>query len=379
MKKFFVPLFLILIFGCSNEKIEIDPNAASTQRDIHCYVKDSDDYYEKISENLCLEIIGGTEGYRPPVDVSSSSDEESSSSRGSVSRSSSSGGAISSSSGGAGSSSSHIGSSSSGTGSSSSHLGSSSSGGADSSSSVVAGSSSSVVAGSSSSVVAISSSSGGAGSSSSSVAVSSSSSSLAPPSLGDCSAFPSYVSKAKEESLKDLVSLENHYDRCGEVTYSTNSNFAVITGNSISFANAPSAPGTRTLNITARVTCTGFTVSSKPCQIPIEVIGDKFAKIEICDDPRVSVGPGTTVVEVSCTNKEGLPARNFGCNKREGDGSFGPNDVFTLNGSKAGNGQTSGNWQSTWAFIAIPPTLAAKESKRVLIDYTKEIGCVAYY
>jgi len=187
------------------------------------------------------------------------------------------------------------------------------------------------------------------------------------------------VAKTKKEYLGDLVSVVNDYDRCENVVYtlanSGNPNtMPLISGDSINFANYPSSSGTRTLNITASVTCTGFTVAPRTCPVPIEVVADKFAKIETCDNPRVKVGPVTTVVEISCIKNE-EPAKNFGCDNQEGS-VFKQNDVFTLNGENAG--PKTQEWQSGWADIAIPSAIASKEIKRVLINYKKEIGCVAF-
>jgi len=367
MKKFFVPLFLVLLFSCSNEGFKSDIAADSQKRE-YCKIGE---YSKEISKTLCEEV-GGETGFRPPSEISSSSDEDvSSSSGGTISSSSRNNTNASSSSVGA------LSSSSRNTSSSSSHNTASSSSGDDVSSS----SDDDDV--SSSSGGALSSSSNGAISSSSSVGISSSSSSLPSPSLGDCStSFPSYVAKApQKESLSDLVPVENNYDRC-VVTYSVSStgggsNVASISGDEISFTTNGSSSGARTINIAARATCTGFsTPFTKTCPIQIEVIADKFAKIETCDNPRIDVGPGSTVVEITCVKESG-PASHFGCDKPAGSSDFGPSNVFTLNKVKAGPNTTS--WQSSWADIAIPAALAAKENKRVLIEYNGgTMGCVAY-
>jgi len=300
MKKFFVPLFLLLILGCSNEEIKPSDKAASEQKKRNfCYIEKDDEYIKNISESLCNEIGGEGLDFKKTEDVSSSSDEElSSSSRGNISRSSSSGG-------GAGNSSSVVaGSSSSGDAGSSSSggAGSSSSGGAGSSSSGGAGSSSSVIAGSSSSVVAGSSSSVVAGSSSSS---SISSSSSAPPSLGACSAFPYYyVAKTKREYIKDLVPSNG----CGNITYTVpsgnGSSYASIIGDSISFENATASATERT--ITIRATASVSQCNTPPKECPITVIiadGYKDARCNHRDIFNVNLNDiktATTVIEYAC-------------------------------------------------------------------------------
>lgn len=377
MKKSLILLFFLLLLGCTNS---IDAEKAfSSQKEVWCYIKDG--VCKKINESLCADIGDSVEADDERCNSSSSDEEISSSSEDGDDGSSSSIVINSSSSRAAGSSSSRaVSSSSAGSGSSSSRA-------VSSSSDEEISSSSEDEDGSSSSIGTLSSSSSTVGSSSSvssssSVAVSSSSS-LVAPSLGACSAtFPSYVSKAKKEYLGDLISVVNDHERCGNVVYTlagggNPNNMPSISGDSINFANYPSSSATRTLNITANVTCPGFTIPAKTCSVSIEVVADKFAKIETCDNPRVPVGPGATVVEITCLKEDGSPAKEFGCDKPSGSNDFGPNNVFTLNKVKAGPNTT--NWQSGWASVAIPAAIAAKESKRVLIEYNGgQMGCVAF-
>ena len=322
MKKFFVPLFLILIFSCSNEGIKPDERAAKTQNDVHCYVEHSGDYYEKISETLC-EQIGGREGYKP-VDVSSSSDEESSSSsRGNRSSSSRTGGS---------SSDGEINSSSDGEISSSSRIGGSSSGGVVSSSSGVAGSSSSVGAGSSSSVGAGSSSSIGASSSSSSEAVSSSSSEALPaPAWSECN-IPQYVGRNEPIANLKFISIEHNNGRCGTITYRLNSTGQGQPVTTLSYNNNQIGTN-QTLNITASTTCSGgITLGQKSCSKSITV-ADYLKFIEAGADTVLKAG--RTIVEVG-----GVPVskNEFGCQARDNSGSPNPFEgktSFILNGVTA--------------------------------------------
>jgi hypothetical protein len=360
MKKSLVPLFFFLLIGCSNDGFESE-KVVSSQKDVWCKI---DDKCLQISKNLCDEMEGITPcgSTVPGNDVSSSSANVASSSS-SRAASSSSVNAVSSSSSVVASSSSSIVASSS-------------------SSSVVASSSSNVVV-SSSSEDDVSSSS--IGDSSSSIVVSSSSN-LPAPSLGECSPFPYYVATTQKESIDGLVPIIDNYDRC-QITYTLSSSSGGIPGigssititstngnDSLRFASASSTA--RNIIITATATCTGFPIQTKTCSISV-IVASKFAdKIETCDNPRVSVGPGPTVVEINCI-KDGKPAKNFGCDNRPTDNvdpaNFGPDDVFTLNGIKP-----TINGQSGWATIAIPDDLANKESKRVLIDYDRGIRCVAH-
>jgi len=302
MKKFFIPLFLVLLFSCSNEDFKPDGRAASEQKHNRCYVEHNHKYYDSISESLCAEM-GGEPGRYCPIDVCKPDEEISSSSRNTVS--SSSRNTVSSSSRGS--------SSSVGTGSSSSGDDDSSSSGDDnssssvgttgSSSSVGTVSSSSVGTGGSSSSVGTGGSSSSIGSSSSSVTVSSSSvgissSSSAPPSL-TCSAFPYYVVKAKKESIKNLVSNNG----CGNVTYSltgSGTNGISITGDTISFANATASSQKRTITIRASAPqCV-----AKECPIDV-VILDAAYKDARCNHEDIfpvnlTITSATTVIDYAC-------------------------------------------------------------------------------
>ena len=281
MKKFFVPLFLLLLLSCSSEGFKSDI-AASAQKNVNCCVRVDGKYIQKtISENLCTEVGFPIEKCLDEVN-SSSSDEVSSSSRPSSSSQ--------------GSSSSRPGSSSS-VGSSSSGADSSSSGDDDSSSSVGGSSSSSVGAVSSSSVGAGSSSSIG-NSSSSSIGISSSSS--APPSL-TCSTnpFPYYVAKTKKESVKNLFSNNG----CGNVTYTIQSGGtaagATISGDSISFATASTTERPITIRATAASQC-----GTKDCQIAVVIADDyRDARCNHKDVFKVNlttIKSATTVIEYAC-------------------------------------------------------------------------------
>jgi hypothetical protein len=189
------------------------------------------------------------------------------------------------------------------------------------------------------------------------------------------------VSRAKEESINDLVPVINDYNRCN-VTYTLSSSSGgppgggsnpTISASSISFAAVSASSTPRNITINARAQCEGIaTPLTKSCTISV-VVAEKFAKIEKCHDPRVSVGPGTTVVEITCVNGEPpattTPASTFGCDCSGGDWSN--DNIFTLNGNRAAP-------SGCWAIAPIPPADASKEIKRVLINYTREIGCVAY-
>jgi hypothetical protein len=119
-------------------------------------------------------------------------------------------------------------------------------------------------------------------------------------------------------------------------------------------------------DITAKVKC-GTKTFDKKCEEQV-FVADKFAEIKECHNPRVPVGPGITVVEITCLDGN-TPAKIFGCDCSNGDWSA--TNMFTLNGVKAQGG-------GCWATASIPDDIASKESKRVLIEYNKEIGCVAY-
>jgi len=384
MKKFFVPLFLLL--SCSNEEIKPNENAASEQKNGPCFVKNSDghsgDFYKNISKELCEQIGGTPDDHCPDetgfiCNTGASSSSVSSSSR--ITSSSSVGGTGSSSS-------SRITSSSSvgGTGSSSSGgTGSSSSGGvAGSSSSVGAGSSSSVIAGSSSSIGNLSSSSIGV----------SSSSSLASPILDTtafCTSFPNYVAKyvtgttPKKEYIKNLFSLEGDDSGCGTISYSVsstggsgNTNTASISGDSISFANySVSSTTKRNSIITASVKC-GARTQTVECPIEVYVAADKFAKVSLCDTKVPVLGTTAspaTVVEISCRKDNGSLPDKFGCDNKEGNFTS-ATDVFTLNGSPA----ASSSYPNGWADADIPANIVDKDIKRILINYNKEMACAAH-
>jgi len=328
MKKSFVLLFFFLLLSCSNEGFE-SKIAAPPQKDlVLCLIKvEGEDKCVQISKSLCDEMAGTKGKCNLIIDVSSSSADVSSSSDfdgGSsssdvvVGGSSSSGGVVGGSSSGGvvgGSSSGGVvgGSSSSdvvvvGSSSSDVVVGSSSSGG-------VVGVSSSSDGEISSSSIGNVSSSGGTVSSSSSVGVSSSSS-LGLPSLGECS-FPYYVAKTKKEYIKNLVSVVDDFGRCKGVKYTLTQtgggpgagNFASITGDSISFATSSSS-GQRTLNITARDTCSiisGTTTTtiplSKSCQISVylaEDYRDARCNHENIFPVNLAITKTPTVIDYAC-------------------------------------------------------------------------------
>jgi len=340
MKKFLVPLFFLLLISCSSDGFD-SQIAASSQKDVYCLVKDK---CVLISKSLCSEI--GFENCKPISESSSSGDDEISSSSVDVDVSSSSGEYLVSSS---------------------SFVVSSSSGGG------VGGSSSSIddVGSSSSVIVEVSSSSVLDVSSSSSEVVSSSS--LAPPTLSECSSFPYYVAKTKKEYIGDLVHVENDFDRCEKVTYELTlpSNSISITddSDSISFAGVSSS-SSRTLNIRASVKC-GTQTLTKNCQNINVVVADKFAEMNSCvngEADKISIGSGTTTVEIKCVNSSGGPVTKIGCDNKQGNFTH-PDDVFTLNNVKA---TVPGSGTSGWAEAEIP-----EDSKqRVIISYNKEMKCI---
>jgi len=375
MKKFLVPLFLVLFFSCSNDGFESD-KAASAQKDVGCWIiqvrgENQCKIYVKISENLCIPKAQEDDWEICPDEFSSSSSEDEAES--SSSSSSSSSRARSSSSSLVSSSSSVV---------SSSSAGSSSSSLASSSSSAVVISSSSSLASSSSSVVVSSSSAGSSSSSlvssSSSVVVVSSSSvgvsssSLGPAKLSKCPSFPNpyYVAKTNPEDLTTWISLEGDPTGCSvSYTLTSGSSYASLSssgGNTfINFTGSASSTQ-RQLTVKASLLCEDDPDldMSRSCPITV-VIADKFKEIKTCDDPRTQIGPGKTTVEISVCTKS-----NFGCDCKDGDWNNSTN-MFTINGVR---GQGNG----CWATAPIPPELASKPVKRVLIDYTKEIGCVIH-
>jgi len=337
-----------LLFSCSNDGFESEKVAAPPKKDVWCLVKEK--CVGPISKNLCEELggtekLGGIENGCNSLSGSSSSSEDvisSSSLDDDVSSSSSVGSVSSSSSGGV----------------------------------VIPSSSSGVIDVSSSSdgvVIPSSSSDGDVSSSSSSEAVSSSS--LAPPSFSECSPFPSpyYVAKTKKEYIGDLVSLKGNTDGCGNITYALTqqSNSISITGDTISFAGVSSS-SSRTINIRASVQCGTGAPLTKECSIDV-VVADNFAKIETCHNPRVPVGPGKTTVEITCSDGN-TPAQTIGCDcaspPNTNTDDWSATNMFTVNGTKA---QGSG----CWATAPIPAAVVVGIN-RVLIEYTKEIKCVAY-
>jgi len=333
MKKFFVPLFLVLLFSCSSiEDFKPSEQAASEQKNNRCYVERNHKYYDNISESLCVEM-GGEPGKFCPVEVCGEG-EISSSSRNTASSSS------------RGSSSSRVGSSSSRIGSSSSNDDgddSSSSGDDDSSSSIVAVSSSSVGAGSSSSSSAVSSSS--IGNSSSSSVGNSSSSSLGPPDIDittACASFPYYVAKTKKEPIKNLF-LESNTTGCEKISYSA-SGSASISGDSISFASyTVSTTAEQKPIITASVECGSKTYSAK-CPITVVVAADSLKEAR-CNHESIfgkfNITKATTILNYACCEPQ-----------KESEGYFitcnNANYSLKINGSPSptitpdnGNGKTN--------------------------------------
>jgi len=297
MKKFFVPLFLLLLLSCSSEGFKSDI-AASAQKNVNCCVRVDGKYIQKtISENLCTEVGFPIEKCLDEVN-SSSSDEVSSSSR----PSSSSQGSSSSRPG----SSSSVGSSSSGADSSSSvDDDSSSSVGGSSSSSVGAVSSSSVGAGSSSSGGAVSSSSGGAVSSSSGGAVSSSSSeSQEPPKWSGCN-IPPYVGRNEPIANLKFISIENNNGRCGAITYRLGTSSTNVTALNYTTAQIGTP---QNLSITASTTCNGTTLTQQ-CSKSVTVAD--YAKFSEASKD-VILKSGKTIVDVG-----GVSADMFGCQARD--------------------------------------------------------------
>jgi len=253
MKKFFVPLFFFLLFGCT-EDFESE-KAAYAQKNVLCMLKDG--HCKNISESVCDEVGEPVTSFNKSGCIQ---DEVSSSSNGpSIS--------------------------------SSSKTGSSSSGNPANTSS----SSSNPVIGSSSSVD---------GSSSSSVDIGSSSS-LAPPKFKEeCSPFPYYyVSTEKKEYIKNLASLEGDADGC-VITYNVATN-ASIAGDSISFSSASSTP--QTFNIAVSAMCGTEKISkSDGCKIEV-VVADNYQDSVFCngnDKPANLTISGTTVFEYRCNESK---------------------------------------------------------------------------
>jgi len=155
----------------------------------------------------------------------------------------------------------------------------------------------------------------------------------------------------KKDTLIMEVPIENNFGRCK------------VQNDTLPLKNSNTG---KLSNITAKVVC-GSKTTDKKCNEEV-FVADKFAEIKICHNPRVQIGPGITVVEITCLDGD-TPAKTFGCDCSGEDWSA--TNMFTLNGIKA---QGSG----CWATALIPANIANNESKRVLIEYNKEIGCVAY-
>jgi len=309
MKKFLVPLFLLLLLSCSNEGFE-SKLAASSQKDSFCGGIRPDDptYCPKISESLCKEI-GGTLGKCTPVSSSSDVDDVSSSSDADDVSSSSDVVGVSSSSdvSGVGSSSSVVG----GDVSSSSDIA-----GVSSSSDVADVSSSSDVGGSSSSVDV------GDVSSSSIDSPSSSSVSQPAPTWTECN-IPQYVGRNEPIASLKFISIENNNGRC-TMTYKLGSS----SSNATTLNYSSSAIGTtQNLTITTSATCNGgITLQPQPCNKMVTVAD--YLKTET--GVNFILKPGKTIIEVV-----GLSGTMvFGCQARDNSGSdqaFGGKTSFILN------------------------------------------------
>ncbi|MDR2595635.1 MAG: hypothetical protein LBC87_12775 [Fibromonadaceae bacterium] len=174
---------------------------------------------------------------------------------------------------------------------------------------------------------------------------------LPDPVLGDCKLIGNWEAMMfKKDTLFMSVPIENNYGRCK------------VQNDTLPLKNYSG----KVNDITAKVVC-GTTTTNKKCSEEV-FVADKFAEIKECHNPRVQIGPGITVVEITCKDGD-TPAKTFGCDCSGGDWSS--SNIFTINGVKAEGG-------GCWATAPIPADIASKESKRVLIEYSKEIGCVAY-
>lgn len=284
MKKFFVPLFLFLLLGCSTEGFE-STIAADAQKKGDCFVEATGICYKNISKNSCEEIGGISRVCAVEGDSSSSEDDESSSSVFVVLPSSSSEFVILPSS-----SSVPI------------VLPSSSS------VPIVLPSSSSVfvvLPSSSSDLVVLPSSSSEfiIEPSSSSVLVvepsSSSSSSLGQPDINVvtelCESFPYYVARTKKEYVKNLFSLEGNTTGCGSISYSPNS----ISNDSISFTiYSANSSIERSIDITASIKCGSKTYSAE-CSIKVVVAADSLKEVR-CNHKDI-FGPPLTPFKITKT------------------------------------------------------------------------------
>jgi hypothetical protein len=171
------------------------------------------------------------------------------------------------------------------------------------------------------------------------------------PVIGDCKLIGDWDAMMfKKDTLFMSVPIENNYGRCK------------VQNDTLPLKNYSG----KVNDITAKIVC-GATTTDKKCNEEI-FVADKFAEIKECHNPRVQIGPGITIVEITCSDGD-TPAKTFGCDCSGGDWST--TNMFTLNGIKAQGG-------GCWATASIPSDIANKESKRVLIEYNKEIGCVAY-
>ena len=177
----------------------------------------------------------------------------------------------------------------------------------------------------------------------------------------------------KSDTLTNLDTLflkspiKNNYGRC-TMEYSLDGTSSFDTSDTLPL-NGSSG---KLSNITTRVTC-GTEIHDNICPA-ITVVN--YAKIETCHDPRVTVGPGLTIVEINCYNDNNPAnvATNFGCDCNGEDWGYNdPNNYFTLDGVKANNGG------GCWIAISLPPSNSTDPNRRqFLVNYKKEIGCVAY-
>jgi len=190
--------------------------------------------------------------------------------------------------------------------------------------------------------------------------------------LDDCSftsTSNSLITKGDTLTNSDTLFLEspikNNYGRCSSVKYSLNGASNLGTSDTLLLTGSNG----KLNNIMTRVTC-GTEDIDKKCSAVTVV---NYAKIEKCHDPRVQVGPGTTIVEVDCYNDDNPNniAENFGCDCNGGDWSS--DDSFSLNGAKPTN------IGGCWATIKLPASTSTDAKRRqFLVNYKKEIGCVAY-
>jgi hypothetical protein len=159
-------------------------------------------------------------------------------------------------------------------------------------------------------------------------------------------------------------SIKNNYGRCTKVEYSLNGTNGWSASDTLSLEGSSG----RLSNITTKVTC-GTKIHEKKCSTVTVV---NYAKIEICHNPRVQVGPGLTIVEINCYNDNNPAniATNFGCDCNGED--WDTNNYFTLNGVKATEGG------GCWTSISLPSASTDANRRQFLVNYKKEIGCVAY-